>query len=63
MNNNRVKNNCIIGGQDVGEKQNTIDPVVRLSKAIGVEYEPNAINDAYFLNTKKKSDSGKKQLV
>ena len=50
MNNNRVKNDCI-------------DALVRLSKIVDVEYEPNAIDDAYFLNTKKKSNLGKKTVV
>lgn len=59
----RVKNDCIISGLKVKEDVNAIDAVIELSKDIGVELDSNAVEDAYFLRNKRKSDEKEKTIV
>lgn len=63
LNDYRVQNDCVIRGIKVDVKENAMDAVVNLSKDIGVDLEPNAVNAAYFLRAKKESEDGKKSVV
>lgn len=62
LNNERVKNNCVISGLQVGDNVKPVDVIVELSKKVGVEMEVNAIEDAYIVG-KKKHPSEKKTVV
>lgn len=61
LNNYRVKNDCVIRGLKVNEGDKAIDAVMGLSKDVGVEIEPSAVEDAYFMRNYNNDD--KKTVV
>lgn len=63
LNDNRVKNDCIISGLEAVDGTNAVDAVVKLSKDVGIDLEPNAVEDAYFLKNKRQSNKGKTLVV
>lgn len=64
LNDVRVKNDCIISGLEVENNTNEVDAVLDLSKKIGVSFESNCVEDAYFMqNRNKNQQAGKKTVV
>lgn len=63
LNDYRVKNDCVISNLKVDDKVNAMEAVVKLSKDVGVDFQPNAFDAAYFLKTKKQSEDGKRTVV
>lgn len=66
LNDNRVKNDCIISGLDGASGVDAKEAVFNLSKTVGIEFEPNAVEDAYFIRKKgrtEKKDDDKKTVV
>lgn len=61
LNNNRVKNDCIISGLKVENGVKPVDAVINFSKNVGVELDCNSMEDAYFINNKRQQNE--KQTV
>lgn len=61
LNNERVRNDCVIHGIEAKNDLNAIESVVEIMKEIGVDLHPNEIDNAYFL--KKKEESTKRSMV
>lgn len=62
LNDQRVKNDCIISGPDFNKETSAADVVIDISKKIGVDMKEENIQEAYFLKTKNQTNS-KQSLV
>lgn len=56
LNNNRVKNDCIISGLKVESGAKAVEAVMNLSKNVGVDLDVNSVEDAYFIKSKQQND-------
>lgn len=69
LNDVRVKNDCVVNGLEVTEGATAVDSVIELSKSVGVNIDPQNIDEAYFIRSKKSSNrnnnvnDGKKNIV
>lgn len=63
LNDERVRNHCIIMGLKPEESVSAADAVINLSKNIGVELKTDNIDDAYFLKNKNKQSKIKNVIV
>lgn len=63
LNDDRVRNNCIISGLKVSNEVKAVDAVVELSKSVGVELQPFAVEDAFFLRGKNRASETKTAVV
>lgn len=63
LNDDRVKNDCIINGLKVEGDIKAVDAVVNLSKSVGVDLESSAFDNAYFLPNKNKTNDNKTVVV
>lgn len=63
LNDVRVKNDCIISGLQVENNTNAVDAVLDLSKKIGVSFDTNCIEDAYFMKNKNQQTEKKTVVV
>lgn len=63
LNDDRVKNDCIISGLKVEGDIKAVDAVVSLSESVGVELETSAFEKVYFLPNKNKSNDKKTVIV
>lgn len=63
LNDNRVKNDCIIRGLNVSDGSSAVESVLNLAKTVGVEIVPEKIDEAYFLRNNKTSGEKKSVVV
>lgn len=64
LNNNRVKNDCLIRGIEATNELSAVETVLKISSEAGVEMQPESIDDAYFIKNKNKSiKNNAKQMV
>lgn len=63
LNDEKVKNHCIIMGLKPMENLSAADAVVNLSKDIGVDIEADKIEDAYFLKNRSKTAKNTNVIV
>lgn len=63
LNDNRVKNDCIIRGLNATEGSSAVDSVLDLARNVGVEMQPEKIEEAYFLRNNKSSGAKKTVVV
>lgn len=63
LNDERVKNHCIIMGLKPEENLSAAEAVLNLSKGIGVDMKTENIEDAYFLNNRNKKSDKKNVIV
>lgn len=61
LNNERVKNNCVVSGVNFNNDVSAKDAVIEISKSVGVDIQKDSIDDAYFL--KRKNVSNPKQSL
>lgn len=61
MNDDRVKNDCLVSGIDNVGDVNAVDAVVSVMKNVGVELKAEEIDDAFFI--KKKPNQEKQSMV
>lgn len=59
LNDNRVKNDCLVSGVESDDKTSAADVMITAMKNIGVDLKAEEIDDAYFL----KSNNSKKNMV
>lgn len=52
LNNERVRNDCIVNGLIVEEGMTAVDSVIKLTKDVGVDINPSNIDDAFFIRNK-----------
>lgn len=56
LNDQRVKNDCIISGPDLNKNTSAVDAAIDISNKVGVDLKEEDIDEAYFLNTKRQSN-------
>lgn len=61
LNDQRVKNDCLVIGMQITENMSAVDAIIKLSNETGVEINKEHINEAYAF--KKRNVSGNKQTV
>lgn len=61
LNDNRVKNDCIVSGVETVVNMNATDTMLSVMKDVGVDLTLSDIDDAYFL--KNKNNSNKQSMV
>ncbi|KAI8128520.1 hypothetical protein CVS40_1843, partial [Lucilia cuprina] len=63
LNEHRIKNDCIISGLKVEESTSAVEAVKNISKEVGVLFQDNDVEDAYFLKNKSKNNDKKTVVV
>lgn len=67
LNEQRVKNDCLLRNVEVKDGSTAVDTVLKISSEAGVELQPESISDAYFIKNKKtpsnNDDKEKKQMM
>lgn len=63
LNDNRVKNDCVVIGVNVKEGASAAETIIDVSKSIGVELKKENIEEAYFLKKHSNAASAKQNLV
>lgn len=63
LNDERVKNDCMITGITTSTDTSAVDTVLELAKTTGVVIGPECIDDAYFVNNKRGVTNDKKSVV
>lgn len=63
LNDERVKNQCIVIGLKPDDKDSAAEAVLNFSKKIGVEMNSDSIDDAFYLNNRNKKSTKKNVIV
>lgn len=63
LNDQRVKNECLIRGVEAKDDSNAVETILSLTKTVGLEINENNIEDAYFFKTKGERNQVKKTMV
>lgn len=63
LNDERVKNQCIVIGLKPDEKVSAAEAVLSFSKNIGIEMSNDTIDDAFYLNNRNKNSNKKSVIV
>lgn len=67
LNDQRVKNDCIISGIVAPSDQSAVDTILKITNDTGVELQPDSIEDAYFIKKRNAAavdtNGGKKVMV
>lgn len=63
LNDQRVKNNCIISGVKAKDGTNAVDKLLEISKDVGLNLVDNEIESAYYLRKRNNSNGNDKQTM
>lgn len=65
LNDNNVKNDCVINGVEASDDEKAIDVVLKIAGKIGAEIKADQVDDAYFLQNRNKDNknASKKRSV
>lgn len=63
LNDQRVKNDCIIRGLEVKNNISAVGAVLDLTKSVGVDLTENSISDAYFFKNRNENNAKKTMVV
>lgn len=64
LNNEKVRNDCLISGIEVVDKVSPVETVLKMSNEAGIVLPPESIDDAYFIKNKNHSArKNEKQMV
>lgn len=63
LNDHKVKNDCIISGLKVKSDVKAIDAVMQLSEEVGVKFELDAVDDAFYLGNRNTTREEKSIVV
>lgn len=55
LNNNRVRNDCLISGVEVESNENAMESLIKVMKAVDITLDPNEVDDVYFIGKNKEA--------
>lgn len=63
LNNQRVKNDCIIRGIETNNDLKAVETVLKITKQVGIDLKEESIEDAYFFKKKGDKNNNKQTMV
>lgn len=63
LNDQRVKNDCVVNGVKVDDGESAVEAVIKLSQTVGVSIKEENIEEAYFLKKKNVSNPNQSLIV